>query len=283
LLKLEKTIKNLKFFILVFLFIFVNRPLEVLGHQPRIVKTEKINISKPEISKAYYGKLSGTPHTYIINAKNTIDLYVNVLVPFIEGREKNVTAKIFKDGQPLATLSPGKEDWKKFFEPFGQSMYWQGPEFKKRADAGEYKIIVESGEKEIRYVLATGEIEAFDGREGLNAILLIPELKKSFFEEPPISFIFSPLGWGYILFLQILVLLVGWVISRVLKISGIKIEIYYLNKFARLTMIGGLIIWLGLLFWAIKTSWQPSLIMISGLALFTAIISYSKLKSAGTA
>ena len=124
---MEKTIKNLKFFILVFLFIFVNRPLEVLGHQPRIVKTEKINISKPEISKAYYGKLSGPPNTYIINAKNTIDLYVNVLVPFIEGRERNVTDKIFKDGQPLATLSPGKEDWKKFFEPFGQSMYWQGP------------------------------------------------------------------------------------------------------------------------------------------------------------
>ena len=277
------TIHNLKIAILVLLFIFVNRPLEVLGHQPRIVKTEKINISKPEISKAYYGKLSGTPHTYIINAKNTIDLYVNVLVPFIEGREKNVAAKIFKDGKPLATLSPGKEDWKKFFEPFGQSMYWQGPEFKKRADAGKYKIIVESAEKEIRYVLATGEIEAFDGREGLNAILLIPELKKSFFEESSISFIFSPLGWGYILFLQLLVLLVGWVMSRVLKISGIKIEIYYLNKFARLTMIGGLIIWLGLLFWAIKTSWQPSLIMISGLALFTAIISYSKLKSSGKA
>ena len=104
-----------------------------------------------------------------------------------------------------------------------------------------------------------------------------------FFEESSISFIFSPLGWGYILFLQLLVLLLGWVISRVLRISRIKIEIYYLNKFARLTMIGGLIIWLGLLFWAIKTSWQPSLIMISGLALFTVIISYSKLKSSGKA
>ena len=128
----------------------------------------------------------------------------------------------------------------------------------------------------------------------IQALLLGKLLTSSFLqtrgEVPPyctkyltvtISFIFSPLGWGVILFLQLLVLLVGWVISRVLKISGIKIEIYYLNKFARLTMIGGLIIWLGLLFWAIKTSWQPSLIMISGLALFTAIISCSKLKSAG--
>ena len=71
-------------------------------------------------------------------------------------------------------------------------MYWQGPEFKKRAEIGKYKILVQSKEKHIRYVLAIGETEAFDGVDSLNAILLIPELKRKFFEESPISFIFSP-------------------------------------------------------------------------------------------
>jgi cytochrome b subunit of formate dehydrogenase len=37
--------------------------------------------------------------------------------------------------------------------------------------------------------------------------------------------------------------------------------------------------WAGLLFWAVKTSWHPILIAISGLALFLAIISWCKLKA----
>ena len=276
---MDKIINNLRVVILFFFLTLVSWPLAVLAHQPRIVETEKINITKPEISKAYYGKLSGKPHTYTISTSSAIDLYVNVLVPFIEGPGKNVIVKIFKGDQVLGILRPSEEDWKKFFEPFGQSMYWQGPEFKIRADAGKYKIIVQSREKNIRYVLATGEIEAFDGIESLNAILLIPKLKKKFFEEPPISFILSPLGWGYILFLQLLALLVGWVISRVLKISGIKNHKEYFQKFARSIMILGMVFWVGFLFWAVKTSWHPILILISGLALFLAIISWRELKA----
>ena len=278
--KSEKAKHRSQIGILVLFLILVYWPFMVLAHQPRIVENEKINVINPEISKAYYGKLSGTPHTYIINTSVPIDLYVNVLVPFIEGPGKNVTVQIFKGDQSLATLSPKKEDWEKFFEPFGQSMYWKGSEFKTRADAGKYKILVQSKEKNIRYVLATGEIEAFDGTEGLNAILLIPPLKKSFFEESPISFILSPLGWGYVLILQLLALLIGWVISKILNNIGIKIPKHDFHEFAKHTMISGLIIWLSFLFWAVKTSWHPLLILISGFALFMAIISYRKLKSA---
>ena len=277
--KLDTIIKKLRVIILFFFSTLISWPLAALAHQPRIVETEKINITKPEISKAYYGKLSGKPHTYTISTSSAIDLYVNVLVPFIEGPRKNVVVKIFKDGQPLESLNPGENDWKKFFEPFGQSMYWQGPEFKIRAEAGKYKIIVQSREKRIRYVLATGEIEAFDGTESLNAILLIPKLKKNFFEEPPISFIFSPLGWGYILLLQILAILVGWIISKVLKISGIKVQKEYFQKFARSIVVWGLVFWIGLLVWAVRTSWHPVLILISGLALFLAIISWRERKT----
>jgi len=265
---------KLRIVILVFFLILVTWPLEVLAHQPRIVEVEKINVTKPEISKAYYGKLSGKPHVYKISTSATIDLYVNVLVPFIEGPGKNVLVKIFKGDQSLGSLSPGEDDWNEFFEPFGQSKYWQGPEFKARADAGKYKILVQSREKNIRYVLAIGEIEAFDDIESLKSILLIPELKKNFFEESPISFILSPLGWGYILILQLLALLVGWVVSTLLKISGIKIQKEYFQKFARSTMTGGLIFWMGLLFWAVKTSWHPILILMSGLALFMVITSW---------
>ena len=275
---MNRNTNNLRIVVVIFFLILVSWPLEVLAHQPRLVEMEKINITKPEISKAYYGNLSGKPHIYTISASSPIDLYVNILVPFIEGPGKNVTVKIFKGEQPLEILNPKKDDWKEFFEPFGQSMYWKGPEFKVRADAGIYKINVQSTEKSIRYVLATGEIEAFDGPEGLKAILLIPGLKKKFFEESPLSFILSPLGWGYVLLLQLLALLVGFVISKILNISRIKFQRKYFQRFGKSIMVYSVFFWVTFLFFAIQTSWHPLLIMMSGLALFIAIISRSKLK-----
>ena len=265
---------SFRILISVFCLIYISSPLRVLAHQPRIVETENINVIKPEISKAYYGKLSENPHIYNIKAKSTINLYVNILVPFLEGPEKKFIIKVLKDNQSLANLSPGKEDWKQFFEPFGQSTYWQGPEYKIRAEAGNYKIIVQSAERNVRYVLAIGEIEAFDGVESLNAILLIPELKRNFFKESPINFIYSPLGWGYILILQILALLIGKILSKLLEFSEIKIQKGYFNRFPRSTMILGVIIWASLLGWAITTSWNPILIILSGLALFITITSW---------
>ena len=141
---------------------------------------------------------------------------------------------------------------------------------------GKYKIHVQSTEKSIRYVLATGEIEAFDGPESLNAILLIPKLKKDFFEESPLSFILSPLGWGYVLLLQLLVILTGFVISKILNINRIKFQTKYFQSSAKNIIICGVFFWVTILFFAIQTSWHPLLIMMSGLALFIALISRSK-------
>ena len=273
---MNRKTNNLIIVIVILFLILVSWPLKVLAHQPRLVEMEKINVTEPEISKAYYGNLSGKPHIYTISTSSPIDLYVNVLVPFIEGPEKNVIVKIFKGEQLMGILSPKKGNWKEFFEPFGHSMYWKGPEFKVRADAGKYKIHVQSTEKSIRYVLATGEIEAFDGPESLNAILLIPKLKKDFFEESPLSFILSPLGWGYVLLLQLLVILTGFVISKILNISRIKFQTKYFQSSAKNIIICGVFFWVTILFFAIQTSWHPLLIMMSGLALFIALISRSK-------
>jgi hypothetical protein len=273
---MNRKTNNLIIVIVILFLILVSSPLKVLAHQPRLVEMEKINVTEPEISKAYYGNLSGKPHIYTISTSSPIDLYVNVLVPFIEGPEKNVIVKIFKGEQLMGILSPKKGDWKEFFEPFGHSMYWKGSEFKVRADAGKYKIHVQSTERSIRYVLATGEIEAFDGPESLNAILLIPKLKKDFFEESPLSFILSPLGWGYVLLLQLLVILTGFVILKILNISRIKFQTKYFQSSAKNIIIYGVFFWVTILFFAIQTSWHPLLIIMSGLALFIALISRSK-------
>jgi cobalamin synthase len=157
-------------------------------------------------------------------------------------------------------------------------MYWQGPELKKNVDAGKYEILVQSNEKNIRYVLAIGETEAWNGIDGIKAILLIPELKRNFFEESPISFIFSPLGYGYILLLQLLALTVGLVILRILKISVIQTQKNYIQKFAKTNIFLGVVFWVSLLFLAVTTTWHPILILMSGFALFVTIISWRELK-----
>jgi hypothetical protein len=264
--------------IVIFVVIMFSLPLGVFAHQPRIVDTEKIYVTKPEVSKAYYAKLSEKSHTYIINVNSSIDLYVNVLFPYKEGPKKNITVKVFKSNQLIGSLSSGEVDWKKFFEPFGQSMYWQGPELKKHIDAGKYEILVQSKEKNLKYVLAIGETEAWNGIDSINAILLIPKLKKNFFEESPINFILSPLGYGYILLLKFMALMVGWVILRILKISGIQTQTNYIQKFAKTNIFLGLVFWVSLLFLAVTTTWHPLLILMSGFALFVTIISCRELK-----
>jgi hypothetical protein len=63
-------------------------PSLALAHQPRITEDRLTQVPNPEISKAYYGKLTGEPDVYVINANESFDLYVNVLVPDIAGQKK---------------------------------------------------------------------------------------------------------------------------------------------------------------------------------------------------
>jgi hypothetical protein len=257
-----------------FIFDFAVLPFPAAAHQPRVVKAEEIVVADPEISKAYYGRLSGKPHIYKIRAMEGFDFYINVLVPDIKGQKKVVSFEIFKGGESFAVLNARDHQWVKFFEPFGQSTYWQGPEYRARAEAGEYTIRVWSNEKNIKYSLAIGEIELFNGKEGINALLLIPDLKRNFFNESPVSFIFSPLGWGYILVMYVFAFVFGYIYRMTMKkmardsLRGVQKNIGKFDRFIRL------VIGLALLIWAITTSWSPILLFLSGFALFEVLFSW---------
>lgn len=258
--------------LLISFLILFSKP--VSAHQPRIVDGDKIIVIDPEISKAYYGTLSGAPHTYTIDAEKDFDLYVGILVPDTVNPQKDVTAAIYNGNDLLMTIGGENTEWKTFFEPFGQSTYWDGGEYKSRAEAGTYQIVVSSTNNDSKYSLAVGEIEAFDGKEGLNALNLIPDLKRDFFEESPISFIKSPFGWGLILIMYVLAFIVGFLYRAVLKkfakgsVRGVHKNIGKNDRIVRL------VIWLGLLVWAITTSWNPILLFFSGFTLFEALFSW---------
>ena len=60
--------------ILILTFFFC-LPAMALAHQPRLVESRLTTVSDPEISKAYYGKLSGESDVYLINAAVPFNLY----------------------------------------------------------------------------------------------------------------------------------------------------------------------------------------------------------------
>lgn len=268
---MKAILKNTLFvFIGVFLFV----PAAVLAHQPRITESTNTIVTDPEISKAYYGKLDGEPHVYSISMDKEFDLYVNVIVPDISGQKTDVSAVVFKNGEQLILLDGINFTWTKFFEPFGHDNYLRGPEYKARAGAGQYEIRVSSINNDSKYSLAIGEIEAFDGKESMNALKIIPKLKTDFFNGSPVNFILSPFGWGLILAMFILSFIFGFTYRTLLKKFAGKTphgKSKNIGKSDRLLRAG-----LGLILFvlAITTTWNPLLLFFSGFCFFEAIFSW---------
>ncbi len=255
-------------------FVLFCIPMLALAHQPRITESRLTTVTDPEISKAYYGKLTGEPDVYVIDAPEAFDLYVNVLVPDIKGQKKDVSAVVLKDGKELTVLDGPNFEWTKFYEPFGADTYWMGPEYKARAEAGTYEIRVWSSNNDSKYSLAIGEIEAFDQKEGMNALTIIPKLKSTFFAESPISFIKSPFGWGLIVVMYLLAGIVGLIYRALLKRFATG-TVRSLNKnIGKPDRLIRLALGLGLLFLAMFTTWSPLLIFVSGFCIFESLFSW---------
>ncbi len=241
------------------------------AHQPRLVETEQIIVVDPTVSKAYYGTLSGSPHTYTVNTTQPFNLYVGIRMPYAEDSKKDVMAEIRKGSDIIQIIGGSDADWKSMFEFFGQSTYWDGGEYKAQVEAGTYTITVRSADNDSKYSLAIGEIEAFDARETVNALRLIPQLKSDFFNESPISFLKSPFGWGYVLIMYIVAFAVGFLYRIIMKkyargtVRGAQKNIGTYDRAIRLA------IWLALLLLAVTTSWSPWLLFFSGIALFEAV------------
>jgi len=177
----------------------------VLAHQPRLVgnKTD-VMVTRPEISKAYYGNLNGKPVNYSIEATQPFKLYVNILVPDIEGVEKDVSVKIFKQGNLISLLDGQRHEWEGFYEPFAGDDYFRGPEYVQMQDPGSYEIQVYSSDNQGKYVLAIGEREAFPFWDLVKTYLVLPRLKSEFFGKSPFSAYSNIMG----AFLAIIILVI---------------------------------------------------------------------------
>ncbi len=252
-------------------------PFAASAHQPRIVESNSITVTDPEISKAYYATLQGSPQVYHIHSSTPFHFYVNILVPDILNQKTDVTAEVInlsKPQQPIALLGGTHDTWKKFFEPFGYDSYLMGSEYEADVAAGDYDVRVSSPQNNTTFSLAIGTIEMFDMKEGLNAISLIPQIKRDFFHESPASFIFSMFGYGEVIILFILAFLFGFAYRFILKRFASK------TTHGRVHNIGAPDRWLRALFGlaifilAITTTWSPFLLFIAGFCFFEAIFSW---------
>ncbi len=173
----------------------------VSAHVPYIVTQESLRdikaIEEPEISRAFYGAMTGFPHTYEIRATEPFHLYAQILVPDIESSVNNVSGIIIKETTPggrvmeVTRFLAKDAVWESQYEPWGGDSYRVGGTFEKDVDAGVYRIEVSTPDNIEKYVLVVGKTEDFGEIGYFETIGRIAEVK-AFFGKPKILVIQSP-------------------------------------------------------------------------------------------
>lgn len=212
---------NKSFLVLVIILISLSF---ICAHQPRFTMNKILSeknpyqVENPEISQAFYGELKGEADHYIIDSETDFSLYLNLLAPDTKETRKDFQLDIV--GKNIS-LNGGEHNWTLFYEEFAGDNYWRGPELEKEVSAGIYLIRVYNKNNLGKYSLAIGKIEAFDFKESLNAMFIIPVLKIRFFEKNIFSLLEGRLGpfiiGAYVIFIIILFAIIKLVIFLVRK------------------------------------------------------------------
>ncbi|MFA5101061.1 MAG: hypothetical protein WC547_09290 [Candidatus Omnitrophota bacterium] len=186
--------------VLLFLSVLIPPSCCAYAHQPRIslgarhTLSDPIVIKKPEISKVYYGILSGEPDFYRIDSRTPYQLYLNILVPDRRDSSIDINVDVVSDNKTLLRLRGKGYKWERFFEPMARDHYLKGPELDWRLRQGTYYIKVYNKGNSGRYSLAVGSIESFSFFEAVRTAFTLPAVKSKFFNKPAYSAFISPVG-----------------------------------------------------------------------------------------
>ncbi len=160
-----------------FLLIFLIFSFNVYAHQPKLINyTPTLDnpheVIFPEISKAYYSKLNGDPHYYIINSEKDFLFYTSILSPKIDENYTWLSLEVLDSNKNVIYKADGsKFNWTSWYEPYARDWYWKGPEIGINTgkefqtsftiSAGIYYIKVFNDKNNGHYSLAVGEAEFF--------------------------------------------------------------------------------------------------------------------------
>ena len=147
------------------------------AHQPKLINysptIDNPNVVIfPEISKAYYSKLTGQPHYYVINSEDDFLFYTSILSPKINEEPSRFSLEVLDGDQNIVYKVDGSNfEWTAWYEPYARDWYWKGPEIGVESgkefqtsftiDAGTYYIKVFNESNTGHYSLAVGEAEFF--------------------------------------------------------------------------------------------------------------------------
>lgn len=242
------------------------------AHQPVVVDSETIEVVDPEISKAYYGVLSGAAHTYMITSDIEFDLYVGILVPDSETPKRDVKAEIFRGDKLVESLGGVDAEWVTFYEPFAQNTYWDGGEFRLRAAPGVYSVRISSPDNASKYSLAIGEIEYFGLEDQANALAVLPSIQQEFFGISAIELVGTRYGLLNLLVIYAVALITALLYTVTLRRPLARLIGGRLRGIDRRFRVAAAV---ALFAVAITTTWSPLLLFASGLLIFGALFSRS--------
>ena len=243
------------------------------AHQPVVVDSDTTEVVDPEISKAYYGVLSGAAHTYVITSDAEFDLYVGILVPDSETPKRDVKAEIFRGDELVETLGGVDADWVTFYEPFAQNTYWDGGEFRLRAAPGVYSIRISSPDNASKYSLAIGEIEFFDLEDRANALAVLPGIQQEFFALSAFELVGTRYGLINLLVIYAAALVAALLYSVTLRRPLARLIGGSLRRIGTRFRVAAAVVLFAV---AITTTWSPLLLFASGVLLFEALFSRSR-------
>jgi len=151
--------------------------MPVYAHQPKLINYSPTidsphKVFFPEISKAYYSKLTGQPHYYVINSEDDFLFYTSILSPKINEEPSRFSLEVLDGDQNIVYKVDGSNfEWTAWYEPYARDWYWKGPEIGVESgkefqtsftiDAGTYYIKVFNESNTGHYSLAVGEAEFF--------------------------------------------------------------------------------------------------------------------------
>ena len=162
--------------IVIIIFLFSSH---LFAHQPKLINySPSLNspheVINPEISKAYYGKLSGESHYFVIKSEKDFLFYTSILTPKINEEYIWMSLEVSDEYNNIVYKADGSNfKWEPWYEPYARDWYWKGPEiggeinvetgFKKSfvINSGTYIIKVYNNDNIGNYSLAVGEAEFF--------------------------------------------------------------------------------------------------------------------------
>ncbi|MEC7596507.1 MAG: hypothetical protein VYD29_05225 [Pseudomonadota bacterium] len=183
--------KYITSFLLLLLFtnVFAHKP--VLNENSAYPPDAPYEIENPEISKAIYSTLSGTPHYYRIQSNVSFDFYAGILAAKIGecALESKFSFEVLDSEFHRIDLADGENfEWTPWYEEYGKQWYWNGPEIGKNFlsdrvyKAGTYYIKVFNDTNTGQYIMAVGDIEKFSFTDIVGLLFSMGAIENQFWD-----------------------------------------------------------------------------------------------------